>query len=158
MPLSALSRIKHNNYIITSLYGELNKISTYIAGVDWPFIKITDCHQLPIEIYSKFVLPNSPIIGRMLKMPVTDIQIRDFGMMGQAHCTVGLMCTAKCLQSSTALQTIPTKISYFYSTIFIDYDQYFAKFGIYKTYTHCTYYYLHWEHQTMQLASGMIIF
>ena len=57
----------------------------------------------------------------MLKMPVTDIQVRDFGMMGQAQCTVGLMCTAKCLQSSTALQTIPTKISYFHSNIFIDY-------------------------------------
>ena len=45
----------------------------------------------------------------MLKMPVTDILLRDLGMMGQAHCTVGLMCTPKCLQSSTALQTIPTK-------------------------------------------------
>ena len=53
----------------------------------------------------------------MLKMPVTDILARDLGMMGQAHCTVGLMC----LQSSTALQTIPTKILYFHSTIFIDY-------------------------------------
>ena len=72
-----------------------------MAGVDWPFIRITDCQQLPIEIYSKFVLPNSPIIGRMLKMPVTDIQVRDLGMMDQAHCTVGLMCTAKRLQSST---------------------------------------------------------
>ena len=28
MPLSALSRIKHNDYIITSLYSELNIIST----------------------------------------------------------------------------------------------------------------------------------
>ena len=51
MPLSALSRIKHNDYIITSLYSELNIISTYaVAGVDWPFIKITDCQQLPIEM------------------------------------------------------------------------------------------------------------
>ena len=57
----------------------------------------------------------------MLKMPVTDIQVCDLGMMGQAHCTVGLMCTAKCLQSSTALQTIPTKILYFHSNIFMDY-------------------------------------
>ena len=38
MLLSALSRIKHNDYIITSLYGELN-----VAGVDWLFIRITDC-------------------------------------------------------------------------------------------------------------------
>ena len=105
-------------YHITVWWAEYNK---YIAGVDWPFIKITDCQQLPIEIYSKFVLPNSLIIGRMLKMPVTDIQVRDFGMMGQAQCTVGLMCMAKCLQSITALQTIPTKISYFHSNIFIDY-------------------------------------
>ena len=57
----------------------------------------------------------------MLKMPVTDILVRDFGMMGQAHSTVGLMCTPICLQSSTALQAIPTKILYFHSTIFIDY-------------------------------------
>ena len=57
----------------------------------------------------------------MLKMPVTDIQVRDLGMMGQAHCTVSLMCMAKCLQSSTALQTIPIKILYFHSTTFIDY-------------------------------------
>ena len=57
----------------------------------------------------------------MLKMPVTDILVRDLGMMGQAHCTVGLMCTPKCLQSSTALQTIPPKILCFHSTIFIDY-------------------------------------
>ena len=57
----------------------------------------------------------------MLKMPVTDILARDLGMMGQAHCTVGLMCMTKCLQGSTALQTIPTKILYFHSTIFIDY-------------------------------------
>ena len=57
----------------------------------------------------------------MLKMPVTDILARDLGMMGQAHCTVGLMCMTKYLQSSTALQTIPTKILYFHSTIFIDY-------------------------------------
>ena len=28
MPLSALSRIKHIDYIITSLYGELNIITT----------------------------------------------------------------------------------------------------------------------------------
>ena len=48
MPLSALSRIKHIDYIITSLYGELNIIT--IAGVDWPFIRITDCQQLPIEM------------------------------------------------------------------------------------------------------------
>ena len=39
----------------------------------------------------------------MLKMPVTDILVGDLGMMGQAHCTVGLMCTPKCLQSSIAL-------------------------------------------------------
>ena len=26
----------------------------------------------------------------MLKMPVTDILVLDLGMMGQAHCTVGL--------------------------------------------------------------------
>ena len=45
----------------------------------------------------------------MLKMPVTDILVRDFGMMGQAYCTVGLMCKSKCLRSSTTLQTIPTK-------------------------------------------------
>ena len=45
----------------------------------------------------------------MLKMPVTDILVRELGMMGQAHCTVGLMCMPKCLQSSIALQTIPTK-------------------------------------------------
>ena len=32
MPLSALSRIKHNDYIITSLYSELNIIST--CGTD----------------------------------------------------------------------------------------------------------------------------
>ena len=57
----------------------------------------------------------------MLKMPVTDILVRDLGMMGQAYCTVGLMCMPKCLQSSTALQTIPTKILYFHSTIFLDY-------------------------------------
>ena len=57
----------------------------------------------------------------MLKMPVTDILVCDLGMMGQAHCTVGLMCMPKCLQSNTALQTIPTKILYFHSTIFIDY-------------------------------------
>ena len=56
----------------------------------------------------------------MLKMPVTDILVRDFGMMGQVYCTVGLMCKSKCLQSSTALQTIPTEILYFHSTIFID--------------------------------------
>ena len=93
----------------------------------------------------------------MLKMPVTDIQVRDLGMMGQAHCTVGLMCTAKCLQSSTALQTIPTKSYTFIQTFLWTTNQYFAKFGIYKIYTSCTYYYLHWEHQKMQLASGMII-
>ena len=52
-------------------------------------------------------------------MPVTDILVRDFGMMGQAHCTVGLMCKSECLQS-TALQTIPTEMLYFHSTIFID--------------------------------------
>ena len=57
----------------------------------------------------------------MLKMPVTDILVRDFGMMGQAHCTVGLMCTSKRLQISTAVQTIPRKILYFHSTIFKDY-------------------------------------
>ena len=57
----------------------------------------------------------------MLKMPVTDILVRDLGMMGQAHCIVGLMCMAQCLQSSTALQTILTKILYFHSNIFIDY-------------------------------------
>ena len=57
----------------------------------------------------------------MLKMPVVDILVHDFGMMGQAHCTVGLMCTPKYLQSSTALQTIPTKMLCFHSTIFIDY-------------------------------------
>ena len=56
----------------------------------------------------------------MLKMPVIDILVRDFGMMGQAYYTVGLMCMSKCLQSSTALQTIPTKILFFHSTIFID--------------------------------------
>ena len=56
----------------------------------------------------------------MLKMPVTDILVRDLGMVGQAHCTVGLMCKSKCLQSSTALQTIPTKILNFHSTTFID--------------------------------------
>ena len=56
----------------------------------------------------------------MLKMPVTDIPVCDFGMVGQALCTVGLMCKSKCLQSSTALQTILTKILYFHSTIFID--------------------------------------
>ena len=50
MPLSALSRIKHNDYIITSLYGELNNYNKYIAGVDWPFIRITDFQQLPIEM------------------------------------------------------------------------------------------------------------
>ena len=60
------------------------------------------------------------MIGRMLNIPVTDILVCDFGMMGQASCTVGLMCKSKCLQSSTALQTIPTKILYFHSTIFID--------------------------------------
>ena len=54
-------------------------------------------------------------MGRMLKMPVIDILVRDFGMMGQVHCTVSLMCMPKCLQSSTALQT---KILYFHSTIF----------------------------------------
>ena len=57
----------------------------------------------------------------MLKMPVTDILVHDFGMMGQAHCTVGLMCTPKCLQGSTALQTIPYILihsMFFYSTIF----------------------------------------
>ena len=89
-------------------------------------------------------------------MPVTDILVRDFGMMGQAYCTVGLMCKSKCLQSSAALQTILTKIlNHFYRTP----DRYFTKFGIYKIYTHCTYYYLHWDcHQTMQLVLGMIIF
>ena len=86
----------------------------------------------------------------MLRMPVTDILVWDFGMMGQAHCTVGLM--SKCLQSSTALQTILTKIlNHFYRPP----DQYFTKFGIYKIYTHCTYYYLHWNcHQIMQLVSS----
>ena len=54
-------------------------------------------------------------------MPVTDILVHDLGMMGQAHCTVGLMCTAQCFQSSIALQTIPTKILYFHLNIFIDY-------------------------------------
>ena len=54
----------------------------------------------------------------MLKMPVIDILVRDFGMMDQVHCTVSLMCMPKCLQSSTALQTIPIKILYFHSTIF----------------------------------------
>ena len=54
----------------------------------------------------------------MLKMPVIDILVRDFGMMGQVHCTVILLCMPKCLQSSTALQTIPTNILYFHSTIF----------------------------------------
>ena len=53
----------------------------------------------------------------MLKMPVTDILVHDFGMMGQAYC---LMCKSKCLRSSTALQTIPTKILYFHSTNFLD--------------------------------------
>ena len=57
----------------------------------------------------------------MLKMPVTDIQVRDLGMMGQAHCTLGLMCTAKCLQSNTSLKTISTKILCFHSNIIIDY-------------------------------------
>ena len=57
----------------------------------------------------------------MLKMPVTDILVYMTGLMGQAHCTVGLMCTPKCLQSNTALQKIPTKILYFHSTIFIYY-------------------------------------
>ena len=57
----------------------------------------------------------------MLKMPVTDILVYDLGMLGQARCTVGLMCMPKCLQSSTVLQTIPTKILNFHSTIFIDY-------------------------------------
>ena len=96
----------------------------------------------------------------MLKMPVTDILVRDFGMMGQANCTVGLMCKSKCLQSSTALQTIPTKILYFHLTIFIDHlINTLQNLGFIKMYTHCTYYYLHWDcHQTMQLASGMIIF
>ena len=56
----------------------------------------------------------------MLKMLVTDNLVRGFGMMGQAYCTVGLTCKSKCLQSSTALQTILTKILYFHSTIFID--------------------------------------
>ena len=56
----------------------------------------------------------------MLNIPVTDILVRDFGMMSQAYCTVGLMCKSKCFQSSIALQTIPTKILYFHSTIFID--------------------------------------
>ena len=50
MPLSALSRIKHNDYIITSLYGELNICNQYVARVDWPFIRITDYQQLPIEM------------------------------------------------------------------------------------------------------------
>ena len=45
MLLFALSRIKHNDYIITSLYGELN-----VAGVDWLFIRVTDCQRLPIEM------------------------------------------------------------------------------------------------------------
>ena len=54
----------------------------------------------------------------MLKMPVTDILVRYLGMMGQVHCTVGLMCMPKCSQSITALQTIPTKILLFHSTIF----------------------------------------
>ena len=56
----------------------------------------------------------------MLNIPVTDILVRDFGMMGQAYCTVDVMCKSKCLQSSIALQIIPTKILYFHSTIFID--------------------------------------
>ena len=34
----------------------------------------------------------------MLKMPVTDILVRNLGMMGQAHCTVGLMCMPKLAQ------------------------------------------------------------
>ena len=45
----------------------------------------------------------------MQKMPVTDILVRDFGMMGQTHCTVGLMCMPKYLQSSTALQQLRQK-------------------------------------------------
>ena len=57
----------------------------------------------------------------MLKMPVIDILVRDFGMMGQVHCTVSLMCMPKCLQSSTALQTIPKKSYIFIQPIFIDY-------------------------------------
>ena len=56
----------------------------------------------------------------MLNIPVTNILVSDFGMMGQAYFTVGLMYKSKCLQSSTTLQTIPTKILYFHSTIFID--------------------------------------
>ena len=70
----------------------------------------------------------------MVKMPVIDILVCDFGMIGQAYCKVGLMCKSKCLQNSTALQTIPTKIlNHFYSPP----DRYFTKFGIYKIYTHC---------------------
>ena len=34
MPLSALSRIKHNDYIITSLYGELDIISRGVATIE----------------------------------------------------------------------------------------------------------------------------
>ena len=56
----------------------------------------------------------------MLNIPVTNILVRDFGMMGQAYCAVGLICKSKCLQSSTAIQKIPTKILYFHLTIFID--------------------------------------
>ena len=63
----------------------------------------------------------------MLKMPVTDILVRDFGIMGLAHCTVGLICTPKCLQSGTALQTIPTKMLFFHSTIFVDYRSILSK-------------------------------
>ena len=69
----------------------------------------------------------------MLKMPVTGILVHDFGMMGQAHCTVGLMCTPKCLQISTAIQTIPRKVYIFIQPFLNTTDQYFAKFGIYKT-------------------------